>query len=177
MVAIVAQCVGAAILYGIAHDQVTARVCVEYFTVFHPRVIASDSPTLLALVWGVLATWWVGFFLGVPLAFVAQAGPLLRVSARDLRRPTAVLLLVMACLAFVSGVAGYWLTSSGQLPMLPRWSNDIPPTRHPRFMADLFAHNASYTSGFLGGNVLLGWAWRRRRRLASRQEIGGPRGT
>jgi hypothetical protein len=29
---IVCMCVGAAVLYGIIHDQITARVCVEYFT-------------------------------------------------------------------------------------------------------------------------------------------------
>ena len=30
---IVLMCVAAAVLYGIAHDQITARVCVEYFTI------------------------------------------------------------------------------------------------------------------------------------------------
>jgi hypothetical protein len=27
-------CIAAAILYGIIHDQITARICVEYFTMF-----------------------------------------------------------------------------------------------------------------------------------------------
>jgi hypothetical protein len=44
--------IAAAILYGILHDQVTARVCLEYFTVFHPPVFDTTSPTLLALGWG-----------------------------------------------------------------------------------------------------------------------------
>jgi len=58
----------AAIGYGIVHDQVTVRVCLEYFTIFHPRLISSTSPTLLALAWGVAATWWVGLPLGLGLA-------------------------------------------------------------------------------------------------------------
>jgi len=36
-IAIVALCIGSAVAYGILHDQVTARVCVEYFTIGHPR--------------------------------------------------------------------------------------------------------------------------------------------
>jgi hypothetical protein len=36
---IILACVAAAIIYGILHDQITARVCVEYFTVFHPPVL------------------------------------------------------------------------------------------------------------------------------------------
>ncbi len=53
---IIILCLGAAVGYGIAHDQVTARVCVEYFTVGHPPVFQTDSPMLLGLGWGVLAT-------------------------------------------------------------------------------------------------------------------------
>lgn len=50
----------AAVIYGIIHDQVTARICVEYFTVGHPRLIDSDSPPVLGLFWGIVATWWAG---------------------------------------------------------------------------------------------------------------------
>src|SRR5436190_782619 len=57
---IIAMCTGAAIVYGVVHDQVTARVCVEYFTIGHPPVFGTDDPTLLGLGWGVIATWWVG---------------------------------------------------------------------------------------------------------------------
>src|ERR1041384_6329339 len=39
----------AAVGYGILHDQVTARVCVEYFTVGHPRIIASWVPVSIAM--------------------------------------------------------------------------------------------------------------------------------
>lgn len=33
---IVLLCIVAAIVYGILHDQVTARVCAEYFAIGHP---------------------------------------------------------------------------------------------------------------------------------------------
>ena len=39
----------AAVAYGIVHDQITARLCVEYFTVAHPPLIHTSSPTVLGL--------------------------------------------------------------------------------------------------------------------------------
>jgi hypothetical protein len=55
-VKIVLLCIGSAVLFGIVHDQVTARLCVEYFTIGHPKVFGTESPTLLAFGWGVIAT-------------------------------------------------------------------------------------------------------------------------
>lgn len=69
---IVILCIGSAVCYGIAHDQITARVCVEYFTIGHPPVFDTNSPTLPGLGWGVLATWWVGAISGIPLAVAAE---------------------------------------------------------------------------------------------------------
>lgn len=53
---IVFFCVLAAVVYGLLHDQVTAHLCVEYFSVAHPPVFHTGSPFLLALGWGVIAT-------------------------------------------------------------------------------------------------------------------------
>src|SRR2546422_460048 len=105
---IVALCVVASVAYGIVHDQVTARVCVEYFTVGHPPVFHTSDPTLLAFGWGTLATWWVGLFLGLPAALFARVGPAPRVAAAQLLRPIAVLLVVMAVASLGAGVAGYF---------------------------------------------------------------------
>ena len=62
--AIVVLCIVSSVVYGIVHDQITARICVEYFTIGHPPVFETDDPTLLGLGWGVIATWWVGAGLG-----------------------------------------------------------------------------------------------------------------
>jgi hypothetical protein len=50
--AIVLISIVAAISYGILHDQITARVCVEYFTMGHAPIFGTDDPTLLGLGWG-----------------------------------------------------------------------------------------------------------------------------
>src|ERR1700722_17689148 len=104
--AIVLLCIGAAVVYGVLHDQVTARICVEYFTIGHPPVFATDDPTLLGPGWGIIATWGVGLLLGIPLAMVARAGSRPKRSVGALVRPLACLLAVMAVSAAVAGCIG-----------------------------------------------------------------------
>jgi hypothetical protein len=148
---IVLTCVVAAVLYGIVHDQFTAHICVEYFSVFHPPVFSTTSPVLLALGWGVIATWWVGAFLGVLLAFAARAGSRNKIDASELLRPISELLLVMGFLAAIAGLAGYMLARRGVITPPEPIGSLLPPAKHARFMADWWAHNASYLFGFLGG--------------------------
>jgi hypothetical protein len=93
---IILLCVFSAVVYGILHDQVTARVCVEYFTVGHPPIFHTESPTLLAIGWGFVATWWVGLILGIFAALAARYGPWPTFDAAHLIRSIAGLLIVMA---------------------------------------------------------------------------------
>jgi len=164
--AIVLVCVLAAVLYGIAHDQVTARVCVEYFTIGHPPVFDTEDPTLLGIGWGIIATWWVGVLLGVPLAVAARAGSRPRRSVDSLVRPIARLLAVMAASALVAGVAGWLLARSGVVVLLGPIARRLPPDRHVPFIAALWAHSTSYLVGFVGGMTLIVLVWRSRGRRA-----------
>jgi hypothetical protein len=159
--------IGAAILYGILHDQVTARICVEYFTVGHPPLFPTDSPTLLAFGWGILATWWVGLALGLAVAVAARAGSRPKLAVRDLLRPTAVLLGCMAAASLLLGLVGFLLAKSGSVWLLEPLASAVPADRHVRFLADAWAHMAAYGTGFLGGGVLSLGIWRRRRKLAA----------
>ena len=160
------MCIGAAVVYGIAHDQVTARVCVEYFTVGHPPVFGTDDPTLLGLGWGVLATWWVGLLLGVPLAVAARAGSRPKRSVGSFARPLAILLAVMAACALAAGVLGWFLGRNGVVLLVGPIAHALPPDRHVPFLADLWAHSASYLVGLVGGVVLMVLVWRSRGRAA-----------
>ena len=94
--AIVLLCVAAAVGYGILHDQATARICVEYFTIWHPPIFVTNDPTTLGLGWGVISTWWAGLMLGIPLAFAARFGRLPKWTASRLVRPIVKLLSLMA---------------------------------------------------------------------------------
>jgi hypothetical protein len=161
---IVLLTVAAAIVYGIAHDQVTARICVEYFTIGHPPLVPTTSPTLLALAWGIVATWWVGLPLGLLLAVAARTGARPRLTAANLRRPITILLATMAVAAVISGAIGGILAAYGAVSMTPPFDQLVPQDRHVRFLIDLWAHSASYFVGILGGVALVVWTWRRRGR-------------
>jgi len=147
-------CVVAAIFYGIVHDQVTAHLCVEYFSIAHPTILPLTSPTLLALEWGVLATWWVGAALGLALAACARLGRRRPFSARDLTRPIAGLLLCMATASLLAGIAGFTLAETHKIALAGWLATAIPAPRHSRFLADLWAHTAAYLVGGLGGIFL-----------------------
>lgn len=64
----------AAVVYGVVHDQVTVRISPPYLMDWHPQIVPSREPTVVALAWGVVATWWFGLILGVVLAAAATLG-------------------------------------------------------------------------------------------------------
>jgi hypothetical protein len=155
----------ASIVYGIAHDQVTARVCVEYFTIGHPRIIDSESPTLLAFAWGILATWWVGLIGGIILATAARSGSRPQQRAGQLVRPLVWLLGTMAMTSVIAGVAGLSAAESGAVFLLQPMASMVPGEKHVAFIANLWAHVAAYFAGFVGVIVLAILTWRRRGQL------------
>lgn len=161
---IVALCIASAIVYGLVHDQITARVCIEYFTIGHPPVFSTESPTLLALGWGIIATWWCGLILGVPLALIARLGSWPKLSAADFRKPIAIQLVCMGVVAVIAGCSGYVAARAGWVELMEPLASEIPRQVHVRFLAALWTHLASYGTGFLGGLFIWGWAWRERTR-------------
>lgn len=159
--------VGAAILYGILHDQFTTRICIEYFTIAHPPIFDhTENPTLLAFGWGTIATWWVGLGLGVPLSLVARIGSRPKLGVPELWRPIGLLLGCMAVVSVVAGLIGWRLAATRAAPTPSPWSALIPEERRVAFMAVAWAHAAAYQAGFLGGLALWIWAWITRWRLA-----------
>jgi hypothetical protein len=154
------------VTYGIVHDQITARVCVEYFTIGHPPIFGTDDPTLLGLGWGVLATWWVGVMLGVPFALVSRVGNWPKRSAASIVRPLFILMAVGAVAALVAGIIGAALARAGAIALVEPLASEVPKAKHVAFLADLWAHSASYASGFISGGVLMMQVWLQRKRAA-----------
>lgn len=164
--AIVLLCIAAAVGYGILHDQITARICVDYFTIGHPPIFGTEDPTLLGLGWGVIATWWVGAFMGVPLAVAARAGGRPRREPHSLVRPLALLMGVSAIVAALAGLGGYYLASIREIWLVPELAEQMPPQTQVKFLAVGAAHSASYNCGFFGDLVLIVGVWRSRRSRA-----------
>jgi hypothetical protein len=166
-IAIVLLCIVAAVCYGIVHDQVTARICVEYFTIGHPPIFGTDDPTLLGIGWGIIATWWVGLLLGVPLALAARAGSRPRRSVRSLIRPIVSLFVVTAMCAIAAGIIGWLLATNGAVYLVGPIAQRVPADRHVLFLVDLWTHSASYLVGLVGGIVVMVQVWRSRGRAVS----------
>jgi H+/Cl- antiporter ClcA len=166
VLSIAGLCVAAAIGYGILHDLVTAHVCVEYFTIGHPDLFNTGNPILLALGWGVVATWYVGAVLSIPMVCAARLGLHPRRCARDLIKPLAALLLAMGILALIAGLIGNWLAITRNISLPAGLEDLVPSAQHASFVADLWAHGASYSAGFLGGSILPIVVWRSRQRVS-----------
>lgn len=164
---IIILCIVSAICYGIIHDQITARICVEYFTIGHPPIFHTDSPTLQGFGWGVIATWWVGLILGVPLAIAARIGHRPKRSPMSLIRPIAVLLTIMGMCAALAGLLGFILARNVAAILMGPIAGQVPKNRHVAFLIDLWMHNASYLFGFFGGIVLVVKTWRSRGRVSA----------
>ena len=147
-------CTLSAVVYGILHDQITARVCVEYFTIGHPPIFNTESPTLLAVGWGFIATWWIGLLLGIPAALVSRLGSRPKIDAVQLFRPIIFLLMIMGRVSILAGFVGYFIATAGGVWLMEPLASQVPVDKHHVFLADLWAHLAAYGVGFLGGTIL-----------------------
>ena len=150
--------------YGVVHDQITARVCLEYFTIAHPPLFPTASTTVLALCWGVAATAGIGLMLGAVLAIVSQSGEPRPWPISSLVRSILFLLGVMGASAFIAGLVGYGLSAAGWISFPASLAAAIPVEKHNRFMAVWFAHGTSYLTGLAGAGILCFWVWTARGR-------------
>jgi len=166
----------AGVVYGILHDQVTARLSLEYFTVAHPRVIASESPTALAAVWGLRAAGPPALALGLVLALAARAGPGPRRPARALVAPVGRLLGAMAAGALVAGAAGWIAGRAGWLAVPELLAGRIASGAQPGFLAAWGATLAAYAIGLGGGLALARRTWQSRRTTVSAPRPSRPPG-
>ena len=145
-------------VYGILHDQVTARVCLEYFTIGHPRIIDSTDPTMLALAWGVVATWWFALPFGLVAAGIARFGKGNQLSVAETLRLAALSLTVTGVCAALAGLAAAMTHPT----IYAYWAKQIPLDRQPAFMICAWTHLASYVAGgLLAVATLIILAWRR----------------
>jgi len=151
---IVAVFTAAAVLYGLLHDQVTARVCLEYFTVAHRPIARSSSATVLGAVWALVAAAPAGIFAGTLVSLAARDGLGPKLEWRRFVRPLLRLAAMTAGAAMLAGLAGYVLTARGAVRMIADYAHVITPPRQPRFMAVVYAHIASFTAGITGTLVI-----------------------
>ena len=143
------QVVSLSCLLGLAVDIVTANVAVEYFTVHHPHVVDSHSPWIMAVVWGIGASWWFGLIAGLLLWWMNMRRPrplsgkrILRIIAPSL---VVIWLVMMAILAGVYGIAGW----------IPEKQRKDTFESDRRLMAVALSHSTEYVLGGIVTIVLM----------------------
>jgi len=162
VLAIALLCTALTMGYGVLHDQVTIRISPEYFTVAHPPLIATDSPTLLAAAWGVAATWWVGVPFGLILGLAATTGPRARTTARALVPSLVSALGLTAGFAALAGMLGFLAASTGFIHVVGPLARRLSPNGQVQFVAVLWTHLASYAAGGVLALVVILRTWRAR---------------
>lgn len=165
--------VTAGVTYGILQDQVSARLCPEYFTILHPPITGHTNPTLLGIAWGFLGTWWAGLFLGYIAGLIAGLGTLPKLAPREIIRPLLVLMGGIAAAVAVMGATVYWHAEMFGVSLDPELGKILPSQRHRALLIVACYHFVGYVAAFGGSFVLWAWIWRERikRALLIRLEL------
>ncbi len=158
-IAIVLFAVGSSVVYGIVHDQFTVRISLEYFTIGHPKLLSSTDPTLLAITWGFVASWWVGLALGVACGIACQFGNGNRINVFELLIPTLRLMCVCGVVASIAGFSGFLLASMGWMYLVGDLAHRVPNEKHAAFICAMWSHLGSYGACAIGGIVLITKCW------------------
>jgi hypothetical protein len=136
-------------LLGLAVDVVTANVAVEYFTVHHPHVVDSHSPWIMAVVWGIGASWWFGLIAGVLLWWMNVRRPQPLSDKRILRMIVPCLVVIwFVMMAIVAGV----YEIAGRIPEKQR---KVTFESDRRLMAVALSHSTEYALGGIVTIVLM----------------------
>jgi hypothetical protein len=75
-------------------------------------------------------------------------------------------MVASAACALTAGTLGAILARNGVVWLVEPMASAVPRDKHVAFLADLWAHNASYLSGFIGGSIIIFRTWLQRRRAA-----------
>lgn len=167
---IVGLAVAASVGYGLIHDQITVRLSPAYFTEWqvHADFFQHPNLTVVALFWGVVATWWVGLILGVLLVCASVLGKGNPRAWGDLVRPLLLVMGVTGALAALGYIASRTAGFQVSPNMVGFWIED--QEEYARFSSVWVAHTLSYFGAGTGGLGLCVHILRKRRQPNSRIE-------
>jgi hypothetical protein len=157
--------------YAMLQDQISARLCPEYFTVLHPPIPGLTDPTLLGISWGFLGGWWGGIVIGYVAGLVATLGPSPPLEPRELVRPLTVLVFGVAV---VTGLTGFTVWHHANLlgvSLDAGLTGLVPVERHRAVLIVACYHLSAYASATIGGVVLCVWVWAERCRRSKGEPI------
>jgi len=138
---------------GVCLDLVTANVAVEYFSVHHPRIVDTQNPWILGIVWGFAASWWFGAIAGTVVATINE------LRAQPLAPKRILKWVAVSCVVL-------WLVMIALLTSVYLVASSIPLTeRRPSFdydrriMAVAVAHMYEYLLGAIAMLAIVIKTW------------------
>ena len=146
-------------VYGMAHDHVTFSIGPEYFTkVKFEQFKYADfglGDRFFVSTIGVLATWWVGFFVAWFLARRHIPNQSLKI-ARHKILAGVVIVFTCAVLAALTGYFyGVWCGPDTDYSIWFPLIQEFKITDTYSFVRVAYIHNASYAGGFIGFIIAL----------------------
>ncbi|MDY3553312.1 hypothetical protein R5W24_002413 [Gemmata sp. JC717] len=162
--------------YAVLQDQVSARLCPEYFTVLHRPVPGVTDPTLLGVCWGFLGGWWGGVLLGYAAGLTATLGSHPKLAPREILKPLAFLVSGVAVATALTGFSVWRHSEALGVVLDPGMAEAVPPPRHRALFTVACYHFVAYASSIFGGVVLCVWVASERRSRAKQEKETRPPG-
>ena len=141
-------------LLGICVDLITANIAVQYFSVHHPKIVPTENPWILALVWGVVASWWAGAIAGIVLASTNHR------RKQPLEPPQILRWIKISCVVL-------WATMISIVLAVMAISSIIPIEKRPetfesdrRLVAVALAHQFEYVFAAIAMLIVAFKVWR-----------------
>lgn len=151
-------CICVASLYGIVHDQLTYSISPEYYTKFkfYQFGIVNDpnsfiaNPRQLAILVGIMATWWIGMIIGLVIGLICLAVAPSQIIIKTALK--AILLIIL--ITFLTGLLGL---AYGYIVMKDLPKENFENWYLPKNIGNLSSfimvgsmHNFSYAGGLIG---------------------------
>jgi len=147
---------------GVLMDQVSARLCPEYFTVLHNPIDGLTEPTLVGIVWGFLGSAGGGLAMGCAAGIAATVGKRPPLAVRDIIRPMLVAVAGVAAAVALTGAIVWWNADGLRVQLDTESGPPIPPERHVAALTVACYHMAAYASAMIASIALCIWISRER---------------
>ncbi len=144
-----------AAIYGIGHDQLTYSISPEYYTKFKfiqfnlADVVAAQhmtQPRSAVMMVGILATWWMGLYIGILLALITFVFRDADTMFQSAVQALALVLLIAIIGGVTGGLYGHYVLAKGGVDWwLPEHLVD-----RSAFITVGTIHNGSYLGGAVG---------------------------
>lgn len=152
--------------YAAVQDQVSTRLCPEYFTHFHNPIPGLTDPTLTGITWGFLGAWWGGALLGYFAGMAATVGKRPPLTVRELIWPMGLTVLAVAGVTAITGGAVALYSDQLMVEVNQSAAGPVPAERRRALLVVCCYHLAAYISAVVASLVCCVWIARERERRA-----------